>query len=206
MNYEEAIKLVSQMENGKDLVSVIECEIKSKQNEYTKLDKTIKSLASDLGVEPKDVYSTVKNYKNREEELTTQLTEKDDKYKDIESKVSELSRKLSLTEAASITGAKLSVLQKLASDNEIVIEDKKAYVSSDSGKIELNEYAKTNWEDFLPSLYPTATNNSQNVADNDIKEIKTNETLPTGTSAKGSSNASNDMDKYLSMYSFGLGK
>jgi hypothetical protein len=78
------------------------------------------------------------------DEINTVLTER-----------SEMVRANALTFAAETLGFKPNVLSKLAKGLEIKVEDNKAFIVDGEEKHDLADYAKENWEDFMPSLTAT---------------------------------------------------
>jgi len=63
-----------------------------------------------------------------------------------------MKRTNTITFAADLLGYKANVLEKLAKDNDIIVQDSKAYIRDGEEEVELSKYAEEKWGDFLPSL------------------------------------------------------
>lgn len=123
------------------------------------------------------------------------------KAQEVEEKLKRADRSNQITEAAIAAAANPTVLKKLVSDSDIQLEitqaeDKTTQVLVVQGesKLPLNEFASTNWADFVPSLFPSST-----------PPVKPPTTLPSG-SPNGKGEKRNPVNDYVVGAGFGLKK
>ena len=75
-----------------------------------------------------------------------------------------MKRTNAVTFAADLLGYKANVLERLAKDNDIIVQDNKAYIKDGEEEFELSKYAEEKWGDFLPSLKAEQPKTSEGVS------------------------------------------
>ena len=93
---------------------------------------------------------TIKGLQSVETNYREQLSERDQT-------IAQMRQESVISEASRLTNANATVLKTLLSQGDIslLVKEGKAYISSDNKEIELRDYAKDKWGDFVPSLFPS---------------------------------------------------
>lgn len=119
-----------------------------------------------------------------------------------ETKLIEADRSIKITEAAIASKANPTVLKKLLTDSSLALElstgednTSQVLVVNGDTKLPLNEYAQSNWADFIPSLFPS----------NGSVPPKPPTTLPSG-SPGGKPQPTDPVRDYIAAAGYGLKK
>jgi chromosome segregation ATPase len=96
----------------------------------------------------------LKTANDKIQELETSLKDKNTAFTQLETQNRELTRTVSITEAATTGGVQPTVLKKLVNDSQnLVVENNAVFIVEGETKTALREYADANWKEFVPALF-----------------------------------------------------
>ncbi len=172
MDYSEALKKISQMEEGADILAAIKAQTDSLTNDRksvsVKLADTkekLNTITSLLGVQGDSAEDLLKASKESLENLQSQVGESTKKIEEINKENAKLKediakkdKAVNLSRVAAIANIHPSVLEAVATDEEFEIRGEKVFVKEGEGDfVEFDEFAqkKDSWQPFLKVLTPS---------------------------------------------------
>ena len=196
---DEKRRAVSASELERDRASILE-------SSFVELSRLLNAEGENVEAKAKSILTKIAGITtesvNNQKAITNLESAKnaaETKAAEVEEKLRKADRSNKITEAAIAASANPNVLKKLVIDSDLQLEISQAedkttqvLVIQGESKLPLNEFASTNWADFVPSLFPSST-----------PPPKPPTTLPSGA-PNGKGEKRNPVNDYVVGAGFGL--
>ncbi len=170
MELTEAIAALnnSEIEGKDDILAAINNRLQETEgltNQVESLQTNLDSILGITGVNEGNLTQKLEKAQETIKGLQTVETNYQKQLEERDKTIAQMKQETTISEASRLTNANSHVLKTLLyqGGEEIILEEGKSYVKTESGKVELEEYAKDNWKDFVPSLFPDQSINRNGV-------------------------------------------